>query len=87
MARMVIAADHGGARETIRDGDTGLLFPPGDAEALAAAIDRALYLPLEARIAWGRHARAVVSEDYSVAAMQAAMLAVYAGLPKSPRQP
>jgi glycosyltransferase involved in cell wall biosynthesis len=87
MARIVIAADHGGARETIRDGDTGLLFPPGDAEALAAAIDRALDLPLDGRIAWGRHARAVVREYYSVAAMQAAMLEVYAGLLNSPRQP
>jgi glycosyltransferase involved in cell wall biosynthesis len=80
MARVVIAADHGGARETIRDGETGLLFPPGDDGALAAAIDRVLDLPLDARIAWGRHARAVVSEVYSVAAMQAAMLDVYAGL-------
>jgi glycosyltransferase involved in cell wall biosynthesis len=87
MARMVIAADHGGARETIRNGDTGLLFPPGDDEALAAAIDWALDMPLEARIAWGRHARAVVSEVYSVAAMQAAMLEVYAGLLKSPPPP
>jgi glycosyltransferase involved in cell wall biosynthesis len=87
MARIVIAADHGGARETIRDGDTGLLFPPGDTEALAAAIDWALDMPLEARIAWGRHARAVVSEYYSVAAMQSAMLEVYAGLLKSPPQP
>lgn len=80
MARVVIAADHGGARETIRDGETGLLFPPGDDGALAAAIDRVLDLPLDARIAWGRHARAVVSEVYSVSAMQAAMLDVYAGL-------
>jgi glycosyltransferase involved in cell wall biosynthesis len=87
MARMVIAADHGGARETIRDGDTGLLFPPGDAEALAASIDRALDLSLDGRIAWGRHARAVVSEYHSVAAMQAAMLEIYAGLLKSPPQP
>ncbi len=80
MARIVIAADHGGARETIRDGETGLLFPPGDDQALAAAIDKALDLSLDVRIAWGRHARAVVSEDYSVAAMQVAMLDVYAGL-------
>jgi hypothetical protein len=34
-------------------------------------------MPMEARIAWGRHARAVVSETYSVAAMQTAMLRVY----------
>ena len=80
MARVVIAADHGGAVETIRDGETGLLFRPGDDGALAAAIDQVLDMPPEARIDWGRHARAVVSEDYSVASMQAAMLDVYAGL-------
>lgn len=80
MARMVIAADHGGARETIRDGETGLLFPPGDAAALAAGIDKLLDLPLDLRIAWGGHIRAVVSEQYSVAAMQSAVLGVYAEL-------
>jgi glycosyltransferase involved in cell wall biosynthesis len=80
MARVVIAADHGGARETIRDFETGFLFPPGDDAALAAAIDQVLDMPPEARIAFGRHARAVVSQDYSVASMQAAMLDVYAGL-------
>ncbi|MCZ8125079.1 MAG: glycosyltransferase family 4 protein [Magnetospirillum sp.] len=36
----VIASDQGGTRELIRDGDTGLLFPAGDAPALAARIAR-----------------------------------------------
>jgi len=80
MARMVIAADHGGARETIIDRETGLLFPPGDAAALAAAIDQMLDLDPADRIALGRHARAVVSERYSIAAMQDAVLDVYAEL-------
>lgn len=31
----VIASDSGGLRETVRDGRTGLLFPPGDERALA----------------------------------------------------
>jgi glycosyltransferase involved in cell wall biosynthesis len=34
----VVAADHGGLREIIRDGETGLLVAPGDPAALAAAI-------------------------------------------------
>jgi len=80
MARIVIAADHGGARETIRDGETGFLFPPRDDQALASAIDRVLDLSADERVTWGRHARAVVSENHSIAAMQRAMLAVYAGL-------
>jgi len=78
MGRIVIAADHGGARETILPNETGLLFPPGDANALAAAIDAALDLPPDARVWWGQHARAHVASNYSVAAMQNAVLSVYA---------
>jgi glycosyltransferase involved in cell wall biosynthesis len=80
MCRIVIAADHGGARETIIDGETGFLVPPGDYAALAASIDDALDFPPDDRIAWGAHTRAVVSARYSVAAMQNAVLGVYAEL-------
>lgn len=38
----VVASDQGGAPEMIEDGVTGLLVPPGDAPALAAALDRLL---------------------------------------------
>ena len=80
MGRLVIATDHGGARETIRDGETGFLVPPGDAPALAAAIDALLDMPAAERIARGQHTRAVVSAEYSIAAMQAAVLGVYGEL-------
>jgi len=74
--RLVIAADHGGAAETVADG-TGWLVPPGDVAALAAAILHALTLPVEARVALGAAARAHVLEHYTVQAMQQATLAVY----------
>lgn len=77
MRRMTIATDHGAARETIREGETGWRVPPGDPVALAAAFDAALALPIEARIAMGRAARDFVAEHYSIAAMQAGNLAVY----------
>jgi len=48
MGRVVLASDVGGHRELVEDGATGFLFPPGDAGALATAIDRAL----GAREAW-----------------------------------
>jgi glycosyltransferase involved in cell wall biosynthesis len=80
MGRIVIATDHGGARETIIPGETGFLVPPGDVDALAAALDAALDMPPDDRISWGRQARAHVAEHYSVAAMQNAVLDVYAEL-------
>jgi len=80
MGRIVIATNHGGACETVVDRDTGFLVPPGDAAALAAAIDEALDFSLEDRIALGQHVRGVVAARYSVAGMQAAVLDVYAEL-------
>ena len=77
MARPVIAADHGGAAETVADGATGLKVPPGDPAALGAALDRVLAMPAEARAALGARARAAVQAGYTVAAMQAATLDVY----------
>jgi PEP-CTERM/exosortase A-associated glycosyltransferase len=38
--RLLIASDVGGHRELIRDGETGLLFAPDSADALAAAVRR-----------------------------------------------
>lgn len=49
----VVTADIGQPAEIIRDGETGYLYPPGDAAALAAAIRRLLDDPAQARaVAW-----------------------------------
>jgi len=40
--RMFVASDVGGHRELVRDGETGYLFPAGDAKALAQVIERVL---------------------------------------------
>ena len=42
MARPVVASDIGGVNEIIQNGSTGLLVPPGDVDALAAALVRVL---------------------------------------------
>ena len=46
-----VASDIGQVRELIQDGETGLIVPPGDAEALAGALRRlAADAPLRARL-------------------------------------
>jgi PEP-CTERM/exosortase A-associated glycosyltransferase len=55
--RIFVASDVGGHKELIRDGETGMLFPAGDAGALCDAVDRLF----EHRAGWealrqaGRH--------------------------------
>lgn len=77
MGRPVIAANHGGFAETIVDGETGLLTPPADAEALAAAIERVMDMDEAARHALGARAAAKARAVYSKAALQASTLQVY----------
>ena len=42
MGKAVVASDVGGHRELIRHGESGVLFPAGDAAALAGAIETLL---------------------------------------------
>jgi len=77
MGRPVVATDHGGAAETVEHLVTGWRVPPGDAAALAEAIDHALWMPPDYRQALGERARAAVCAGYTAAAMQAATLDVY----------
>ncbi len=61
--RPVVASRCGGLRETVRDGQTGFLFPPGDADALAACLEKLLdNAPLRARM--GTEARRTVEREY-----------------------
>jgi glycosyltransferase involved in cell wall biosynthesis len=80
MARPVIASDLGGPVETVEHGVTGWRVPPGDAAVLAEAIEAVLALPQETLDDVGANARAAVLDGYTVAAMQAATLGVYAEL-------
>ncbi|MDX6509105.1 MAG: hypothetical protein QOG81_857 [Gaiellaceae bacterium] len=72
----VVATAVGGIKETVVDGETGLLVPPRDPEALAAAIRWVLEHPAEAgRLADEARRRAV--ERYSVERMIDETLALY----------
>ena len=79
MGRPVIASDHGGARETIRDGVSGWLVPPGDAEALALRIMDLLSRDADERYAFAVAARHQ-AETFSLAAMTEATLSLYTGV-------
>jgi glycosyltransferase involved in cell wall biosynthesis len=77
MARPVIAADHGGARETVENGVGGRLVPPGDAAAMADALRDILELSPAARLAMGSRGAERAQSLYSVEAMQAGYLRLY----------
>lgn len=78
MQRPLVASKLGAQMETVLDGVTGFLVAPDDAAALATGISRALALSPEQRAAMGRAARERVLRLYTVDAMCAATLAVYA---------
>ena len=77
MGRIVVASNHGGATETVRDGETGFLFPSGDSAALAKILDEILDMPVEKRDALTRHAVSSVRSEFSTAKMCDKTLAVY----------
>ena len=77
MGRPVIVSNHGGARETVIEGETGWLTEPGDAGALADAITRVLDLSEAARNQMAKRAIANVRENFSRQSMCTKTLEVY----------
>jgi glycosyltransferase involved in cell wall biosynthesis len=77
LGRPVIATNHGGALETVIQGETGWLVPPGDTQALTSAIEGALALNEDARKVLAEKAVANVREKFSKSAMCAKTLSVY----------
>jgi glycosyltransferase involved in cell wall biosynthesis len=77
MGRPVIVSADGGAQETVVDGVTGWLVPPGDAEAWAAALARAIDVGPAGRARMGEAAMARARSLYRVDAMCEATLKAY----------
>ncbi len=77
MGKIVVAFNHGGAAETVKDGETGFLVPPCDTDALAKKLDDILDMPLEERQKIGQNAIRSVHDNFSVQTMQEQTLAVY----------
>ncbi|MFM2044200.1 MAG: hypothetical protein RLY86_2776 [Pseudomonadota bacterium] len=80
MGRPVIVTDLGAVRETVRDGETGLVVPPDDPDALAQAIRAVLDLDPLQRQAVGLDGIAHVRRNFTKDGMCLATLAVYAEL-------
>src|SRR5262249_57646668 len=79
-ARPVVASRVGGLAEVVVDGESGLLVPPGDPAALAAAL-AALAPDPAARLRLGEAGRARVLARYTAARMGEGTLARYGGPP------
>jgi glycosyltransferase involved in cell wall biosynthesis len=77
--RAVVATTAGGIPEIVRDGETGLLVPPRDAPALAAAIGRLLG-DAALRRRFGRAGFALVTERFSADRMVRETMHVYEAL-------
>jgi len=77
LGRPVVASNHGGAQETVIEGETGWLFPPGDVDALAALLDKALNLSAEDRAALSDKAINYVRQNFSKRTMCDKTIDVY----------
>ena len=74
--KAVVASSVGGVPEALRDGDNGMLVPPRDAGALAAALATVLGdAALRARL--GSRARATIEQHYSTEVMCGKLSAIY----------
>ena len=74
---LVLATAHGGACETVKDGETGFLVPPGDAKAMAEKLDEMLEMPEEAKAKMRAAAVESVRANFSTAKMCEKTLALY----------
>lgn len=77
MGTLVVGTAHGGACETIADGQTGFLVPPGDVTALADRLDAVLDLDEPGRTRIREAAIRSVRENFSTAVTCAKTLLLY----------
>lgn len=77
--RSIVTTDMPGCREAIEAGVTGLLIPPRDARALAAAI-RQLLDDGETRAKMGEAGRALAEREFAVEGVVAAHIRIYRDL-------
>ena len=79
----IIASRAGGIPEAVRDGENGLLVPPGDVTALRESVGVLLADP-ERRRALGAGGQALMAREFSIDAMVEGNLAIYREFGRSP---
>jgi len=79
MRKPVVATTTGGLPEIVQDGETGMLVPPGDADALAKAVSSLLQDPARCR-RLGEAGRARVAAHFTVEAMMNQLVSGYESL-------
>lgn len=77
MGRIVIGPNHGGATETIRHGETGFLFEPGNSDDLAEKLDAVLAMNAEDKAHIAEKATESVRNEFSKTRMCSKTLDVY----------
>lgn len=82
----VIATRIAGIPELVQDGISGLLVPPGDADALAAAIVAALADPVK-RAVMGAAGRAKVTADFNITTEAAWLGQIFAAYDRGEKPP
>ena len=75
----VIATDIRGCREVVRHGETGLLVPPRNAQALREAIEY-LYVHRDVAAAMGKHGTEHIERHFSHARVVERLLEIYADI-------
>ena len=75
--RPVIGSRIAGIPELVRENETGALFPAGDADALAAVLDRFATLPDDRLAAMGAAGRQWVERDFSASVYRGRLLDLY----------
>ena len=77
MGRLVVGTAHGGACETVCDGKTGFLVPPGDIKALAEKLDDVLALDEDKKREIALDAVKSCRENFSIAKMCSSTIDLY----------
>jgi glycosyltransferase involved in cell wall biosynthesis len=75
--RPVIGSRIAGIPELVRERETGVLYPTGDVEALAAALREFAALPAARLADWGKAGRRWVEEDFNAATYRNRLVALY----------